>query len=203
MIIVETERLVLRQFSLSDANAMRGVFGDAEVMRFGDGVQPMQWVRDWLCHCLDAYQQATGIGPWAVIEKLSVETIGYCGLFHFPDVCGQPEIEIGYRFVRAHWSRGYATEAALAVRDYGFNVLGISRLIAIIDPQNLASIRVAEKVGMRYEKAVMLEGYTHPDHVYAITREEGDSRIARAGAPIGHSCHRAMTCCLPDPTSLS
>lgn len=173
MVIVETERLVLRQFCLSDADAMNRVFGDPEVMRFGDGIQTMQWVQDCLGRCLDNDQQKSGIEPWAVVEKSSTETIGYCGLFHFPDVCGQPETEIGYRLARAYWRKGYATEAVMAVRDYAFNTLGIARLIAIIDPQNLASIRVAEKAGMRYEKAVMFKGYTHPDHVYVSTREVG------------------------------
>jgi ribosomal-protein-alanine N-acetyltransferase len=95
--------------------------------------------------------------------------IGYCGLFFFPDVGGQPEIEIGYRFARSAWGQGYATEAALAVRDYAFTTLGIKRLIAMVDPSNVASIRVVEKTGMHYEKDVMFEGYSHPDHVYVIT----------------------------------
>ena len=171
MVIVETERLVLRQFCLSDADAMNRVFGDAEVMRFGDGVQTAGWVHDWLGRCLEKYQQESGIEPWAVVEKSSTETIGYCGLFYFPDVCGQGETEIGYRLARAYSERSYATEAVLAVRDYGFNNLGISRLISMIDPENVASIRVAEKAGMKYWKDVMFEGYTHPDHVYAITRD--------------------------------
>jgi hypothetical protein len=94
--------------------------------------------------------------------------IGYCGLFYFPDIDGQPEIEIGYRLARSAWGHGYATEAALSVRDFAVTTLGIKRLIAMIDPSNLASIRVAEKLGMRYEKEVMLEGYTHPDHIYAM-----------------------------------
>ena len=74
---------------------------------------------------------------------------------------------------RSYWGRGYATEAAQAVRDYAFNRLRLPRLIAMIDPQNIASIRVAEKLGMYYEKDVMFEGYTHPDRVYAIEGEEG------------------------------
>ncbi|MCH8293939.1 GNAT family N-acetyltransferase [Candidatus Poribacteria bacterium] len=173
MVIVETERLVLRQFCLSDADAMNRVFGDPEVMRFGDGVQTPEWVEDWLSRRLQNYRRKSGIGPWAVIEKGNKEAIGHCGLFYFPDVCGQPETEIGYRLARPYWGRGYATEAAQAVRDYAFNTLGLPRLIAMIDPQNVASIRVAEKLGMYYEKDVMFEGYTHPDRVYAIEREEG------------------------------
>lgn len=168
MIIVETERLILRHFHRFDAEAMHRIFGNAEVMRFGPGVQTIEWVRDWLRDCLENYYQKWGFGPWAVVEKSRRETVGYCGLFYFPDIVGRPEIEIGYRLARFAWGRGYATESVLAVRDYGFNVLCLPRLIAMIDPQNTASIHVAEKAGMRYEKEVMFEGYTHPDHVYSI-----------------------------------
>ncbi len=168
MIVVETERLILRHFHIFDVDAMNRVFGDAEVMRFGFGAQTSQWVQDWLRGCLENYYQKWGFGPWAVMEKSSRETIGYCGLFYFPDIVGQAEVEIGYRLVRSAWGRGYATEAVCAVRDYSFNVLCLPRLIAIIDPQNVASIHVAGKAGMRYEKDVMLERYTHPDHVYAM-----------------------------------
>ena len=102
------------------------------------------------------------------MEKNSRVVIGYCGLFYFPAIAEQPEIEIGYRLARPFWGHGYATEAVAAVRDYGFSVLCLPRLIALIDPQNVASIRVAENAGMRYEREVMLEGYSHPDHVYSI-----------------------------------
>jgi ribosomal-protein-alanine N-acetyltransferase len=168
MIVVETERLILRHFHLLDVEAMRRIFGDAEVMRFGPGVQTTAWIRDWLQGCLENCYQKWGFGPWAVVEKRRRETVGYCGLFYFPDVAGQPEVEIGYRLARAVWGHGYATEAVLAVRDYAFNVLRLPRLIAMIDPQNVSSIRVAEKAGMCYEKDVMFEGYTHPDHMYTI-----------------------------------
>ncbi len=108
-----------------------------------------------------------------MVERSRRETIGYCGLSYFPDVCGQPEIEIGYRLARASWDKGYATEAVLAVRDYAFDTLCIKRLIALVDPGNARSVRVAEKAGMQYENDVMFEGYDHPDHVYVITRELG------------------------------
>ena len=172
VVIAETDRLVVRRFYLSDAEAMNRIFGDPEVMRFGNGVQTSEWVRNWLCCCLENYRQTSGIGPWAVIEKSCEEVIGYCGLFYFPNVCGQPETEIGYRLARSYWERGYATEAARAVLNYAFNILCLPRLISIIDPLNVRSIRVAEKLGMRYEKDVMFEGYTHPDNVYAIEYEK-------------------------------
>lgn len=167
MIIVETKRLILRHFHVFDGEAMDRVFGDAEVMRFGPGVQTQPRVREWLRGCLENYQNM-GFGAWAVVEKSKRDVIGYCGLFYFPDIAGQPEIEIGYRLARPFWGHGYATEAVMAVRDYGFNILCLPRLIAMIDPQNVASIRVAGKAGMCYEREVMLEGYTHHDHVYSI-----------------------------------
>jgi hypothetical protein len=167
--IATTERLSLRHFHILDRDPMYRIFGDPEVMRFGDGVQTMEWIENWLRACLERYYQTWGFGPYAVVETLSQEVIGYCGLFFFPDINGKPEVEIGYRLVHSAWGRGYATEAASAVRDFAFRALGIKRLIAIIDPANSASIHVAEKIGMRYEQDVMLEGYTHPDHVYVIT----------------------------------
>jgi len=143
------------------------VFGDAEVMRFGDGVQPKDWVREWLRLCIESYR-TRGFGSYAVVEQSSGNLIGYCGLFHFPDVNGRPEIEIGYRLARSVWGKGYATEVARAIKDHAFSTLGINRLIAIIDPANAASIHVAEKIGMRYEADVMFDGYTYPDHVYVM-----------------------------------
>jgi len=170
MFRLSTEHLFLRHFHILDEDAMYGVFGDAEVMKYGDGPQTKEWISNWLRTCLDRYHRTWGFGPYAVVERLKLEAIGYCGLFYFPDVNGQPEVEIGYRLARTAWGKGYATEAALAVRDYAFTTLGLKRLIAIIDPSNTASIRVAQKLGMSHEQDVMFEGYTHPDHVYVIMR---------------------------------
>jgi ribosomal-protein-alanine N-acetyltransferase len=164
-----TERLILRHFHILDAEPMFQVFGDPEVMHFSDGVQTKEWVHNWLRTCLERYYQTWGFGPYAVVKQGNQDVIGYCGLFYFPDVNGQPEVEIGYRLARSAWGRGYATEAARAVRGYAFHTLGLKRLIAMIDPSNVASIRVAEKIGMHYENDVMFEGYAHPDHVYVIT----------------------------------
>jgi [ribosomal protein S5]-alanine N-acetyltransferase len=170
MIIVgETERLILRYFHTVDAEAMDRVFGDPLVMQYGIGVKDSEWVRKWIRGCLADYHDKWGFGLYAVVDKNAREVIGYCGLSHFPDVGGQAETEIGYRLARAHWGHGFATEAAIAVRDYGFNTLHLKRLIAIVDPRNVASIRVAEKTGLRYEKDVVFQGFE--DRVYAISRD--------------------------------
>lgn len=170
--LLTTARLYLRHFHILDAEPMLHVFGDEEVMRFGEGVQTKEWVEGWLRTCLERYYQTWGFGPYAVVEQRSHGVLGYCGLFYFPEVNGQPEVELGYRLRRSAWGQGYATEAALAVRDFAFTNLGIRRLIAMIDPGNRPSIRVAEKLGMRYETEVMFAGYDHPDHVYVVTSED-------------------------------
>jgi RimJ/RimL family protein N-acetyltransferase len=155
LIIAESQRLFLRHFHVADLDAMAEVFGDPEVMRFGPGPQSRDWIQQWLRGCLEDYYQKWGFGLWAVVHKPAGRALGFCGLTRFDDIDGQVEIEIGYRLARAFWGRGLATEAARAVRDYALGVLALPRLVAIIDPCNRASIRVAQKCGLRYEKDVI------------------------------------------------
>jgi ribosomal-protein-alanine N-acetyltransferase len=163
LIIAETKRLVLREFHPGDGDAMDRVFGDVEVMRYGEGVRTPGWVRAWIARWLDDYYRQWGFGVWAVVEKGEAVVIGYCGLSRFAGRCEADETEIGFRLARSYWGRGFATEAALAVRGHALDALRLPRLIALIDPGNAASVRVAQKMGMRYERDVMLEGYDHPD----------------------------------------
>lgn len=169
MIVAETERLTLRHAAPGDAIAMRAVFGDADVMRYGDGPQTDDWIRSWIAQMNRNYDER-GYGLWIVARACDPLAIGYCGLTWFPDINGRPEIEVGYRLARKFWKTGFATEAAMAVRELAFSDFDIDRLIAIIDPDNWPSIRVAEKLGMKYDGELMLAGYTHADHVYACQR---------------------------------
>ncbi len=173
MIITETERLLLRPFGVQDMDAMCQVLCDPEVMLFSTGVKTPEGVGGWIENCIDSYSRF-GFGLWAVVEKNTQGVIGYCGLSHFADIDGQPEIEVGFRLIRKSWSKGYATEAASAVRDHAFLELRLARLIALVDPDNAASIRVVGKLGMCYEKDVMVFGYDHPDHLYAMCQNNGD-----------------------------
>jgi RimJ/RimL family protein N-acetyltransferase len=168
VIIAQSPRLTLRQFHLDDAGAMGAVFGDPEVMRFGDGVRPAEWVRAWVGRWVEELYARWGFGMWAVGERSTSDLIGYCGLSRFDGRCAAGEAELGFRLARAWWGRGLATEAARAAVEYGLGRSDVQRVIALVDPQNVASIRVVEKVGMRYERDVMLAGYDHPDRVYAI-----------------------------------
>lgn len=167
---LETERLMLRPFRLTDVDALMGVFGDADVMRFGDGTQTRDWVEGWVRDQVALFEDSTAAGVFAVVERASGRIAGYCGLQFYPDVNGQPEWEIGFRLAVAFQGQGYATEAAMAVRDFSFQKRGVDTLIALIDPDNAPSIRVAEKIGMTYVRDALLEGYSHSDRVYVVNR---------------------------------
>jgi [ribosomal protein S5]-alanine N-acetyltransferase len=166
MVIAEAQRIRLRCFHVGDLDAMSGVFGDPEVMRFGPGPQSRDWVQAWLLGCLEDYYRKWGFGLWGVVHKPDRRLIGFCGLTHFDDIAGRAEIELGYRLLRDYWGQGLATEAAQTVRDYAAQVLGLPRLVSIIDAQNAASIRVALKVGMSYDSDVLFRGKNQ--RLYAI-----------------------------------
>lgn len=168
MSVVSTSRAVLRRFCKADTESMIAVFSDPDVMRFGDGKQDADWIRQWIEKTAEYYEQ-WGFGPWAVILRELPTPIGYCGLFRLDDINGQPEIELGYRLAKEFWGRGIATEVATAVRDMAFDEFGIERLISLIDPDNDRSIRVATKLGMVCIDEAFLPGYSHADHVYAYT----------------------------------
>ena len=116
MLISETQRLLIRQFQRTDNEALLQILGDPEVMEFSSGVRDTLGVEEWRQDCLANYIH-WGYGLWAIVEKSTSEVIGYWGLTLIPDLEGQAEIEIGYRLARIFWSHGYATEAALVVKE--------------------------------------------------------------------------------------
>ncbi|MGF1480775.1 MAG: GNAT family N-acetyltransferase [Cyanophyceae cyanobacterium] len=147
---METLRLALRYFEEQDLDSLSAILADPEVMQFS-AVGPMAraQTQEFLREILASYQQQ-GYGLYAATHQ-EQQLIGYCGLIR-QVVDGNQEIEVGYRLARFYWGKGLATEAATAVRDYGLHQRGFKRLISMIDPNNYRSIRVAEKIGMEYEK---------------------------------------------------
>lgn len=168
MQILETSRLILREFSLEDAQSLALVLSDPDTMRFYPAPLDRAGVEAWISRNLARYAE-DGHGLWAMILKSSGELIGDCGLT-VQEVDGKNEIEIGYHVRRDLWGQGLATEAARACRDYGFAHLPLERLISLIRPGNLPSRRVAEKNGMRVWKEVLRKGLPHL--VYRIHRNE-------------------------------
>ena len=142
---LETKRLILRPMLVSDFDALHLIFTDDRVMAAFDHppFTPEQMQR-WLQRNLD-HQNQYGYGLFSVILKETDELIGDCGLEQMDDMHAA---ELGYDFRSAFWNQGYATESACAVKEFAFDVLQLPQLISLIRVGNLASRRVAEKVGM-------------------------------------------------------
>ena len=167
--VLETNRLLLRQLALDDVDHLMGIFSDPEAMQYYPATKNREETLAWIQWNLDSYTQH-GFGLWAAMLKDTDAFAGQCGLVMQRDVAGRDEVEIGYSFLRRYWNRGLATEAACACRDYGFGPLKLRRLVSLIDPENVASIRVAEKVGLCWEREIARWGKRVS--VYAIEREE-------------------------------
>ena len=168
MQILETPRLILREFEPDDVDALALTLSDAETMRFYPAPFDRAGIEDWISRNLVRYQK-NGHGLWAMILKSSAELFGDCGLT-IQGVDGINEIEIGYHVRRDLWGKGLATEAARTCRDFGFAQPAVERIISLIRPENLQSRRVAEKNGMRVWKETMRQNLPHL--VYAINRNQ-------------------------------
>jgi len=145
---VETPRLYMRLMELADLDDLLKIFGDAKVMASFYTVpfnhkQMEQWIERNLAH-----QDTHGYGLFSVMLKSNETLIGDCGLEHM-EIGGELVTELGYDFRSDYWNQGFATEAALAVRDYAFNVLSLPSLISLIRVGNEASKCVSEKIGMQ------------------------------------------------------
>jgi [ribosomal protein S5]-alanine N-acetyltransferase len=166
MPVLETPRLILREFVPEDAPALARVLSDPETMRFYPAPMDKAGVEQWIARNRFRYGK-DGHGLWAMILKENGDLIGDCGLIR-QNVDDADEIEIGYHVRRDLWGRGLAPEAAAGCRDYGFANFGTDRLISLIRPENLPSRRVAEKIGMKLWKEIVWRELAHC--VYRIDR---------------------------------
>ena len=144
--IIETARLYLRRLTQDDFAFLCSILQDPRVMYAYEGPFTNAEVQDWLDRQLMRYQQ-WGFGLWAVVLKETGEPIGQCGLTMQPWK-EQQVLEIGYLFQHQHWHKGYATEAAVACRQYAFEILGEKEVCSIIRDSNIASQNVALRNGM-------------------------------------------------------
>jgi RimJ/RimL family protein N-acetyltransferase len=144
--ILQSERLILRELVPDDTSALALILGDAEVMRHSvHGVLSAQETAGFIDACRRSYRER-GFGPWAVVDKSSSTLAGFCGL-NAEYVDGADEVEIGYRLGRGFWGKGLGTEAARMALAYGFDKVKLSAVIAIVEPDNLASLNVIRKLG--------------------------------------------------------
>lgn len=173
-IIIETERLLLREFTIDDAALVYELNLDPEVIRYtGDPIRDIDHARQVLEQTILPQYALYNHGRWAVLVKPELEFVGWCGLKARPE---RNEIDLGYRFMQKAWGKGYATEAAFASLRYGFDRLFIPRVVGRAMPQNTASIRVLEKCGMQYVGEEIVD--EHPALTYeAVSRLSGNSAL--------------------------
>ena len=170
--MLETKRLRLRALGEDDVPAMFELLQDPDVVRYvGDRHVPTlqetwRYVAGWLGHWV-----LRGYGQWAIEERSSGHLVGRAGIINPAD---WPGAEVGYLLGRDWWGRGYATEAAAATMGWGFEELGFDDLLSLIDPDNHASIAVAERLGESRRGEVDLMG--HHVLVYGIGRDEWAAR---------------------------
>lgn len=170
MATIETSRLHLRQFRLEDLDDLySNVFSDSEIFKYvGNGQPASREETENALLSIIAHWQKHGFGRWAAIEKVSNRLIGFGGL---RSLFGTPELV--YHFAKPYWGKGLGTELARAALQFGFEEHGFERIVAIAKPPNIASMRVMEKVGMRFEKHAR---YYEIDVVqYEILRRDFDS----------------------------
>lgn len=168
--ILETERLYLREMRQSDYKALCMMLQDEDVMYAYEHAFDDAEAKEWLDRQLNRYRE-DGFGLWAVILKETDEMIGQCGLT-IQECNGENVIEVGYLFQKAFWHKGYATEAAIACKEYAFNELNVEEVYSIIRDTNQASQHVALSNGMT-KRGVMVKHYygiEMPHFIYSVRR---------------------------------
>lgn len=154
---IETERLILREFELGDAEDVFAFATNPEVTRYtGDLnlITSLDDVRRLIENVYQADYRKHGFGRMAVVDKETGRVIGFCGLKYLDDL---DEVDIGYRFLPQYWGQGIATEAGHAIMHHAREVLGLKNVIGLVLPENLASHRVLEKLGLQKAEQISLD----------------------------------------------
>ena len=154
-ILLETERLILRELEYTDENDLFEMDSNPEVHLFIEN-NPVKSIDEItkVIEMLKKQYQENGIARWAVIDKLTNECIGWAGLKYFDQPLNNHHnfYELGYRFKKKHWGKGFATESSIAILDYGFSNLNIDQIFAIVDPKNVNSKKVLSKLGFEFQE---------------------------------------------------
>jgi RimJ/RimL family protein N-acetyltransferase len=177
--ILETPRLRLRPFTIRDLDPLAAMVADREQMRYYPRPKTRAEASAWINRNLSLYEEH-GLGFWFIESIATAEFLGYCGIRPQP-INGVDETEIGWHTRKRFWNKGVATEAALACRNLAFARFGLQRLMGLIDPRNLASLRVAAKIGMQPEREVLLDDY--PCVVHVVERHAPPRAATDRGEP--------------------
>lgn len=151
--ILETERLLLRYQTHTDIEFLVALWSDPKVVEYVGGVREEGFLKNEFTQtAMNPFAEKYDL--WVVCDKHTGKPIGHCGYID-KEIDGETEYELNYMIDASAWGNGYATEIALALKDYAFDTLGLHRIVAIILPENTASLRVAQKIGMRVDKEIM------------------------------------------------
>lgn len=186
---LETPRLVLRPLDDSDLDDLCLMLGDAEALALWGNPLDRDGARSWIERNLARYE-ADGFGRCAVVLRETGEFVGDCGLIR-TDVEGSAEVELGWIVRRADWGKGIATEAAQAWRDLAFMRLGLDRIVSMVSAENVASRRVAEKLGMTVQRTAVWGGA--PMLMYACFRP-ADLKVSGSASRSGSVAASAGSC---------
>lgn len=153
-VILETERIILREMIPEDIDFLYKIDTDREIMKYyNTPIKKYHEVVERLNNIISAYKQYKGLGIWMAVNKEDSQPLGILALKHIEHNPNNV-IEIGYKFDKIYWNKGYAIEAAKAVLEYGFEKMNLDRIVAVANPNNANSIKVMTKLGMEFEKMV-------------------------------------------------
>ena len=156
--VLETERLLLRHLTMDDLDDLFALYSDVEVTKhIPDAPRSYAETREELDWIIDVYYGRYGFGLWATTLKETGAFIGRSGLIPWT-IEEREEVEVAYALARKYWGQGLGTEAAQAIVHYAFEHLHLPRLICLVLPENQASIQVARKIGMTFERQVEVDG---------------------------------------------
>lgn len=175
MNILETKRLILRWLRVEDAEFVLELLNDVSFLRnIGDkGVRTLDDARSYILNSAVASYERLGFGLYLVELKDSGIPVGICGLVKRESL---QDVDIGFAFLPRFWSRGYATESGQAVKSYAIDVVGLNRVAAVTNPDNDGSIRVLERIGLKYERMVKLEKDAQEIKLYAYDASRSRSQ---------------------------
>jgi RimJ/RimL family protein N-acetyltransferase len=152
MVVLNTERLLMRHLEASDLDALFALYRDPEIRKYyPDGTRTLEETRSELDWFVNGHPDRPELGLWATIERQSGEFLGRCGLLPW-QIEGAEEVEVAFMIKKERWRLGLATEAARGIIQHANTVLGLRRLICLVTPGNESSAGVAMKIGMRFER---------------------------------------------------
>lgn len=173
--IIVTDRLALRRFEERDIDKLYEMLSDPQTMRFYPKTYDREGAQNWLDYIFAEYERR-GYSFFVVERGEDGAFVGQVGLLHWDDVDGREDVEVAYMLHRDYWGAGYATEAAVACRNWAFEQLGVDRVVSFIAIENAPSIAVAERSGMQQLKRLDKNRFNRPIYVYAMDRSIPDKR---------------------------